>query len=200
MPFKSTLKKKNLLVGLIPPCLQYFLLSSPQDWFVSPPPALIQSHLRFIWTTEKWGLRDSSSFLSFLQLFSHFGGNNFKAQIQDLRYLEEGWLGSVHPEKSSTSVKLVRLWREGGFPGGSVVKESTCNIGNLGDAGSVPVGKMPWGRKRPLTPVFLPGKSRGERSLDGHTQWSHQESYTTERVSTHACKEWTLIIIIFNSD
>ena len=145
---------------------------------------------------RKMGTERFLQLLSFLQLFNHFGffsGNNFKALIQDLRYLEGGWLGSVHPETSSTSVKLVRLHREGGFPGGSVVKESTCNRGDLRDADSIPVGKIPWGRKGPLTPAFLPGKSHGERSLVGYSQWSHQESYTTERVSTHACKEWTLI-------
>ena len=149
--------------------------------------------------SRKMGTERFLQLLSFLQLFSHFGGNNFKAQIQDLRYLEGGWLGSVHPEKSSTSVKLVRLCREGGFPGGSVVKESTCSTGDLGDAGSIPVGKIPWGRKWPLSPVFSPGKSHGERSLVGYSQWSYRESYTTERVSIHACKEWTLIFF-FNSD
>ena len=31
------------------------------------------------------------------------------------------------------------------------------------------VGKIPWRRKWRLTPVFLPGKSRGQRSLEGHS-------------------------------
>ena len=33
-----------------------------------------------------------------------------------------------------------------GFPGGSVVKESTCNAGAVGDVGSIPeLGKSPGG-------------------------------------------------------
>ena len=35
------------------------------------------------------------------------------------------------------------------------------------------------------TPVFLPGKSHGQRSLAGYNPWSHRESDTTEQLSTH---------------
>ena len=31
-----------------------------------------------------------------------------------------------------------------------------------------------------LTPVFLPGKSRGQMSLVGYSPWGHKESDTTE--------------------
>ena len=42
------------------------------------------------------------------------------------------------------------------------------------------VGKMPWRRQWLLTPVFLPGESYGQRSMVGHSPWSHKESDTTE--------------------
>ena len=32
------------------------------------------------------------------------------------------------------------------------------------------------------TPVFLPGKFHGQRSLVGYSPWGHKESYTTERL------------------
>ena len=32
------------------------------------------------------------------------------------------------------------------------------------------------------TPVLLPGKSHGQRSLVGHSPWDHKESDTTERL------------------
>ena len=38
------------------------------------------------------------------------------------------------------------------------------------------VGKIPWRRKRQLTPVFLPGESHGQRSLAGYGPWGHKES------------------------
>ena len=31
------------------------------------------------------------------------------------------------------------------------------------------VGKIPWGRKWQPTPVFLPGESHGQRSLEGYS-------------------------------
>ena len=34
-------------------------------------------------------------------------------------------------------------------------------------------------------PVFLPGKSHGQRSLAGSSPWGRKESETTERLSTH---------------
>ena len=35
------------------------------------------------------------------------------------------------------------------------------------------------------TPGFLPGKSRGQRSLEGYCPWGHTESDTTEWPSKH---------------
>ena len=40
-------------------------------------------------------------------------------------------------------------------------------------------------RKWQVTPVFLPGKSRGQRSLAGYSPWGVNESDTTERLNTH---------------
>ena len=40
-------------------------------------------------------------------------------------------------------------------------------------------------RKWQPTPVFLPGKSHGRRSLVGYSRWSHNESDTTEHARTH---------------
>ena len=39
---------------------------------------------------------------------------------------------------------------------------------------------MHWRRKWQPTPVFLPGKSHGQRSLVGCSPWGHTESDTTE--------------------
>ena len=42
------------------------------------------------------------------------------------------------------------------------------------------VGKIPWKRKWQPSPVFLPGKSHGPRSLGGYNLWGRKESDTTE--------------------
>ena len=44
------------------------------------------------------------------------------------------------------------------------------------------VGKIPWRRKWQPTPVLLPGKFRGWRSLLGFSPWGCKESDTTERL------------------
>ena len=41
-------------------------------------------------------------------------------------------------------------------------------------------GKITWSRKRQPTPVFLSGKSHGQRSLAGYGPWGHKESNATE--------------------
>ena len=41
---------------------------------------------------------------------------------------------------------------------------------------------MPWRRKWQPTPVLLPGKFHGLRSLVGYSPWDHKESDTTERL------------------
>ena len=76
-----------------------------------------------------------------------------------------------------------------GFPGGSVSKESTCNSGDCLQCkkhGFNPwVGKIPWGREWQPTPIFLPGKSQGQKSVAGYSPWGHTESDTTERLNHH---------------
>ena len=59
-----------------------------------------------------------------------------------------------------------------GFPGGSDGKESACNAGDLGlNPG---LGRSPWRREWPPTPVFLPGDSHGQRSLAGSMESQSQ--------------------------
>ena len=47
------------------------------------------------------------------------------------------------------------------------------------------VGKIPWRRKWEPTPVLLPRKSQGQRSLAGYSPWGHTKSDTTEDTHRH---------------
>ena len=47
------------------------------------------------------------------------------------------------------------------------------------------VGKISWRRKWQPTPVLLPRKSHGWRSLVGYSPWGRKESDTTERLHFH---------------
>ena len=72
-----------------------------------------------------------------------------------------------------------------GFPNGSAGKESTCNAGDAEDSGSIPgVRRSPPRIKRQPTPVFLPEKSHGQRSLAGHSPKGDKELDMTGRMST----------------
>ena len=59
-----------------------------------------------------------------------------------------------------------------GFPGSSVVKNHQpsrrCRLGPW-------VGMIPWRRKWLPTPVFLPRKFYGQRSLAGDSMWGCKE-------------------------
>ena len=47
------------------------------------------------------------------------------------------------------------------------------------------VGKIPWRRHWQPTPVFLPWKSHGQRSLAGYSPWAHNASNMTEQLTHH---------------
>ena len=79
-------------------------------------------------------------------------------------------------------IKLISL-RVRYFPGGSDGKTSVYNVEDLGSiSGS---GRFPWRRKWQSTPVILPGKSHGQRSLVGYSPWGRKESDMTERLHFH---------------
>ena len=64
-----------------------------------------------------------------------------------------------------------------GLPGGSVVK----TLPAAQETGFYPwVRKIPWRRSWQPAPVFLPGESHGQRSLEGYSPGGCQEADTTE--------------------
>ena len=52
------------------------------------------------------------------------------------------------------------------------------------------VMKIPWRRKWQPTPVFLPGKSHGQRSLGGYSSWGHKMSDTTQKLRMHRVEKF----------
>ena len=75
----------------------------------------------------------------------------------------------------------VSIRARGGFPGGAVGKEPTCQCRRHKRCGfDTWVRKSSWRRKCQPTLVYLPGKSHGQRSVAGCSPWGHRESDTTE--------------------
>ena len=63
-----------------------------------------------------------------------------------------------------------------GFPGGSEGKTSVCDVG---DPSLIPgSGRCPGEGNGSPIPIFLPGESHGQRSLEGYSPWGHKESDT----------------------
>ena len=63
--------------------------------------------------------------------------------------------------------------------GASLIAQMVKNIPSVtGDLNSIP-----WRRKWQPTPVSLPGKSYGQRSLVGCSLWDRKELETTERLT-----------------
>ena len=57
---------------------------------------------------------------------------------------------------------------------------------NGGDVGLIPgLGQFPQRRKWQPTPVFLPGKCHGQRSMLGSSPWGRKESDITEQACAH---------------
>ena len=55
-----------------------------------------------------------------------------------------------------------------------VVKNLPAKAGDMRHEFDPWVRKIPWRRKWQPTPVFLPGKSHGQRSLGGYSPWGWQ--------------------------
>ena len=80
---------------------------------------------------------------------------------------------------------------------GAVVKNLSANAGDARDMGLVPgSARSPGVGKWQPTPVFLPGKSHGERSLVGYSPQGCKESETTKHTHTYAYTHQNIIIIM----
>ena len=83
----------------------------------------------------------------------------------------------VHSFSGSFLIQVIT-----GLPCGSVVKNPPAMLETRRRRGSYPwVGKILWRRKWQPTPVFLPGKSHGQRSLAGYSPWVTKELDTTKK-------------------
>ena len=84
-----------------------------------------------------------------------------------------------------------------GFPGGTSGKEPACQYWRHKRHGFDPwAGKISCRRAWQPTPVFLPGKSHGERILVGYSPKVRKELDMTEQLSTHIRKligQWGIL-------
>ena len=95
-------------------------------------------------------------------------------------FVYKNWLTSIPLPKwefvdytKVSLASLARIWNQVlGLPWWFRGKESACQRRRPGF--DPWVGTIPWRRKWQPTPVFLPGKSHGQRSLSGYSSWCHK--------------------------
>ena len=98
---------------------------------------------------------------------------------ETFRMLITGLQGSSHALCCWTNSYL-------GFPDGTSGKESPSQYRRCKRWGLNPWARtIPWRRKWQPTPVFLPGESHGQRSLEGYSPVGRKESDMTEHIHTN---------------
>ena len=71
-----------------------------------------------------------------------------------------------------SKLDITYMWED--FPGGMVVKNPPVKWRHKRHRFDPRAGKIPWRRKWQSAPVFLPGKSHGQRSLKVYNPWDHR--------------------------
>ena len=87
---------------------------------------------------------------------------------------KRGWILILFTHTDTARfVKWQNLIMQGRLPRWCSGKESACQYRRRKGCEFDPrVGKIPWRRAWPPTPVFLPGESHGQRSLVGYSPWA----------------------------
>ena len=118
----------------------------------------------------------SSSFPTLALTLRNTPENTINGHFEDEKTDAQGYSAqrarASNPELFFLNYTILSLM---GFLGGSVVKNSSASAEDAGDPGFDPwIGKIPWRRKWQPTPVFLPGKAHGQRSLVGYSLGGHK--------------------------
>ena len=115
--------------------------------------------------------------------------------------VERNWKGSqgnfLRWENHSTSWLATGYIWLCGFPGGSGVTNPSANVRDARGAKSNPwEGKIPWRRHWQPTPVFLPGRSHGQRDLGDYSPWGCKKVRYNLATKQCAC---TLLVTHFQN-
>ena len=115
-------------------------------------------------------------------------GGDAAVMTKDTPEIHHGAYGLlIHLPPSQDVTRFSELFQpKNHLPGWHSGKESACQCRRHRRHGFDPrVGKIPWSRKWRSTPVLLPGKSHGQKSLVGYSPWGHKELDMTD----HTCRK-----------
>ena len=79
----------------------------------------------------------------------------------------------------------------------SLLAQTVKRLSTMRETGFDPwVRMIPWRRKWQSTPVLLPGKSHGQRSLLGNSSWGHKELDMTEWLHFTSLQSWFQLVLL----
>ena len=148
---------------------------------------------RHDWTTELNWTEINIISKGYHQLACYFSGifsfslpYKSKWELFSMLHWKETQSGDLHwlsPTREQIKIKWIHSI-DLGFPGGSAVKKKKICLQYRRCSFDPWIGKILWRRKWQPTPVFLPGKSHGQRSLGGYSPWGckkvrHDSATTT---------------------
>ena len=112
--------------------------------------------------------------LQYACLGNLMGRGAWQATVHGSQRARHSWSSLIHIPY------LISLLVEQGFPSGARGKELACQWRRSRRPRFDPwIGRIPWSREWQPTPIFLPGKSHGQRSLGGYSPWGLKESNMT---------------------
>ena len=110
--------------------------------------------------------------------------------------LKKPWAKETAPRQKGNSIQP-----EWVLPGGASDKEPTCQYRECKRLRFDPwVWKIPWRKKWQPIPVFLPGKSHGQRSLAGyspsdHKSWTRLSDETSTTNQSKLNENWEMLAL-----
>ena len=129
--------------------------------------------------------------------------NRVKSVRNDIEHLHCALRTVQITNESTFKSTCIYIWikKSGASQEALVEKNPPTNAGDAGDATPRGVRKIPWRRKWQPTPVFLPGKSHGKRSLAGCVHgaaksptWPSTHTQRNQRRHTWIlCNMWDLL-------
>ena len=130
------------------------------------------------WSGLPFQPRDQTCLLCCRRVLSCWTTREVQGLTSSIKWLREGSLNTQ---------PLLPLWliwdgpMAWAFPKCLNGKELASQCKDMRDAGSIPgFGKIPLEEGMVTTPVFLPAKSHGQKSLVAYSLWGHKESDMTE--------------------
>ena len=161
--------------GPLPPPLWLLLLPTPLPTFLDKSSSFLPFHvqptcslLKDVFPNHFGKVVPSSQPFQFLPSSINHYKKLFKMIYLLFGHLSTAWECELQESRERISIIVDSIVLTTGLPWWLSGKESNCQCRICGRLGFNPwVRKIPWKRAWQSTPVFLPGKSHGQRSLAG---------------------------------